>query len=181
MHPEAREGLKKMVDGIISSMPKKPRILDLGGRDINGSIRDLFPADSVWLGVDIEAGPGVDLVMDCTQPWPDSMVKFDMVVCTEVLEHVEKWRDLVKTCSQALFPEGILFLTAASEGRRPHGASGAMWPAAGEWYQNVHASDLDETLGELFRYSAVTYNPNPGDVYAWASGPRAKVMEGEPS
>lgn len=175
MHPEARNAVRSMIKEMgVFDLYAPPRILDLGGRDINGGIRDLFPDDSIWMGVDIEPGPGVDLVRDCTRPWPDMNDLFNVVVCTEVLEHVEKWRDLVRTCSQALAPNGILLLTCASEGRRPHGASGAMWPADGEWYQNVSPEDLAEHLGDLFRYSAVRYNPNPGDAYAWAYAPKAK-------
>lgn len=179
MHPEARAGLQKMVQDTSPLIADRRalRALDLGGRDINGGIRDLFPASTEWTGVDIVPGPGVDIVRDCTLGWPDFLPKFDVVVCTEVLEHVEKWWDLVRTCSQALDTHGILFITAASEGRRPHGASGEMWPPPGEWYRNVLGGELDEVFGELFHYSSVTYNPNPGDIYGWASQVREQKPE----
>lgn len=170
MHPEAREGLDKMIEVSYLDRRAEWNVLDLGGRDINGGIRDLLP-NSKWVGVDIVGGPGVDLVHDCTRPWPDNFPKFDVVVCTEVLEHVAAWRELVKVCGQALNPTGprLVFITAASTGRRPHGASGALDPAPGEWYRNVSWQELSDELETLYKHSTVSYNPNPGDVYAWAA------------
>src|SRR3546814_10192182 len=80
-------------------------VLDLGGRDINGGIRDLIP-NANWTGVVITEGPGVDLVHDCTRPRPADHPKFAVVICTEVLEHVAGLRELVKVCGQALKPDG---------------------------------------------------------------------------
>lgn len=173
MHPEAKAGLDHMIN--VSGIDRYAAwdVLDLGGRDVNGSIRGLLP-NSRWKGVDISAGEGVDLVHDCTKPWPDDFPKFDLVVSTEVLEHVMAWRELLKVCGQAMNPMSIqtLFITCASTGRRPHGATGAMDPAPGEWYNNVAYQDLSDELENLYRHFAVTYNPNPGDAYAWASGVR---------
>lgn len=179
MHPEARAGLDRMIDHVGIDRQYAYRVLDLGGRDINGGIRDLIP-NGKWTGVDIEEGPGVDLVWDCTQAWELGMPRFDIVVCTEVLEHVQQWQNLLKTCAQALDPMGaqLLFVTAASTGRRPHGASGAMDPAPGEWYCNVPQPDVSRELELLFNNSGGEYNPNPGDVYAWGSLPRWQVVNG---
>ncbi len=170
MHPEARAGLAKMLADTGLALDEEWEVLDLGGRDINGGIRDLLP-NANWTGVDVVAGPGVDLVHDCTRPWPADLPKFDVVVCTEVLEHVAAWRELVKVCGQALKPDGArtVYLTCASTGRRPHGASGALNPAPGEWYRNVSWQELSDELETLYRHHGVTYNPNPGDLYAWAS------------
>lgn len=181
MHPEARAGLDRMIDHVGIDRQYPYRCLDLGGRDINGGIRDLIP-NGKWMGVDIEPGPGVDIVHDCTGEWPpgDRAPRFDIVVCTEVLEHVQQWRNLLKTCAQALDPMGsqLLFVTAASDGRRPHGASGAMDPAPDEWYRNVPPGDVASELALLFNNSKADYNPVPGDVYAWASLPRWRVVNG---
>ena len=179
MHPEARAGLDRMIDHVGIDRQYSYRCLDLGGRDINGGIRDLIP-NGKWMGVDIEAGPGVDIVRDCTHGWLDTLPRFDIVVCTEVLEHVQEWSNILRTCAQALDSMGaqLLFVTAASTGRRPHGASGALHPAPGEWYQNVPAGDVTEALGDFFNNSGWEYNPNPGDVYAWGSLPRWSVVGG---
>jgi len=171
MHVEAREGLARQLAASGLDLTAPWRVLDLGGRDINGSIRDLLPA-AKWIGLDIEAGPGVDLVHDATAPWPDGFGRFDLVVCTEVLEHVEKWAAVLRTAGQALEPDGpeALFVTCASTGRPEHGASGGPRPEPGEWYGNVSPGALRDVLAGLFRYSHVEYRANPGDAYGWAQG-----------
>ena len=173
MHPEARDGLARQLEASGLDLSAPWRVLDLGGRDINGSIRDLLP-NAKWTGLDIAAGPGVDLVHDATTPWPDGFDRFDLVVSTEVLEHVEKWGAILRTASQALEPDGpeALFVTCASTGRPQHGASGAPLPGPGEWYSNVGPSALADVLESLFRHSVVEYRPNPGDAYARAQGVR---------
>jgi SAM-dependent methyltransferase len=171
MHPEARDGLARQLAASGLDLSAPWRMLDLGGRDINGSVRDLLPA-AKWTGLDIAAGPGVDLVHDATTPWPDGFDRFDLVVCTEVLEHVERWPAVLRTASQALEPGGpeVLFVTCASTGRRPHGASGEMDPPPGEWYANVPPELLKAHLLNAFERVAVEYRANPGDAYAWAQG-----------
>jgi hypothetical protein len=171
MHLEARDGLARQLEASCLDLTAPWRVLDLGGRDINGSIRDLLPA-AKWTGLDVEAGPGVDLVHDATTPWPEGFDRFDLVVCTEVLEHVGKWGALLRTASQALEPGGpeMLFVTCASTGRPEHGASGGPRPLPGEWYGNVSPGALRDALSGLFRYSHVEYRANPGDAYGWAQG-----------
>ncbi|MGW8679671.1 methyltransferase domain-containing protein [Streptomyces sp. NPDC055817] len=173
MHPEARDGLSRMLTNSGLALDAPWRALDLGGRNINGSIRDLLPK-AEWSGVDIEGGPGVDVVHDATTPWPDDASRYDLVVSTEVLEHVREWRPLLRTCAQALEPGGAesLFVTCASIGRRPHGASGEIDPPPGEWYANVDPEDLREALECYFVNVHVEYRANPGDAYARAQGVR---------
>jgi SAM-dependent methyltransferase len=171
MHPEARDGLSRMLKDSGLAMDTPWRVLDLGGRDINGSVRDLLPA-AKWTGCDIEPGPGVGFVHDATQPWPDDADRFDLVVCTEVLEHVQAWPALLRTAVQALEPGGpeALFVTCASTGRPAHGVAGAVLPELGEWYANVPATLLGARLRELFRDVLVDYRALPGDAYARAMG-----------
>ncbi|MFD4596706.1 methyltransferase domain-containing protein [Streptomyces sp. NPDC058464] len=176
MHPEARDGLTRQLAASGLDLSARWRVLDLGGRDINGGIRDLLP-NARWSGIDIAPGPGVDLVFDCTRPWPETMTTFDLVVCTEVLEHVEKWALILRTASQALEPGGpeLLFVTCASTGRPQHGASGAPLPAPGEWYGNVAPAALADVLEGLFREAVVEFRPSPGDAYARAQGVAARL------
>lgn len=176
MHIEAYNGLKKMIDESGIQFEKNHRILDIGGRDINGSVRDLIP-QARWTGLDIVDGPGVDIVRDATRDWmsvykpvPEHGEFFDVVIMTEVFEHVEDWRGIIRTCAQALSSVGeeSIFMTCASTGRRPHGASGELDPPPGEWYRNVEQDELERQLSKFFNHYAVTYNPHPGDLYAWA-------------
>jgi SAM-dependent methyltransferase len=171
MHPEAHDGLARQLAASGLPLDAPWRVLDLGGRDINGSIRGLLP-NARWTGLDIEAGAGVDLVHDATQPWPDGWDRYDIVVCTEVLEHVERWPAVLRTAAQALDPGGpeALFVTCASTGRPEHGASGAPLPGPGEWYANVPPAVLEARLLDVFDHVVVEYRRLPGDAYARAVG-----------
>lgn len=171
MHLEAHDAVSRMLDlsGVDRAAPW--RVLDLGGRDINGSIRAHLP-NAVWTGCDIEPGPGVDIVHDATLPWPKGVDRYDLVVCTEVLEHLPLWRLVLQTASEALEPGGpeLLVVTCASDGRPEHGMAGAPLPASGEWYQNVRPGHLQEALESFFHEVHVEYRANPGDAYGWARG-----------
>jgi SAM-dependent methyltransferase len=63
------------------------RILDVGAQDINGSLRGCAPASARYLGVDMAAGPGVDLVLDDPYSLPFGDGEFDAVVSTSCFEH----------------------------------------------------------------------------------------------
>lgn len=186
MHPEAYDAVGRMVadagfetDTYAKEVGyayanavdyRRVRGLDIGGRDVNGSARAHFP-EALWDGLDIRPGPGVDIVEDATV-WRASEPLWDFVLSTECLEHVEDWRGIVACAASALRHEGftLAFFTAASTGRAPHGASGEHAPPPGEWYGNVRPDELSDALHEHFVDVHVDYNPNPGDVYAWARG-----------
>lgn len=171
MHPEAYAGLEKMLNDSGLDLNEQYRALDMGGRDVNGSIRQLIPG-AKWTGLDIVSGPGVDIVRDATLDWfhIDPVPRFDIIVSTEMFEHVEDWRGAIRTCAQAMDSNGeeMLFFTCASTGRRPHGASGEWDPPAGEWYQNVAPDEMERQLDKFFAHYEVTFNPMPGDIYGWA-------------
>jgi hypothetical protein len=58
MHSEAREFVARHArpsPGLL--------VLDIGGRDMNGTVRDLWPGAD-YTAMDITDGPGVDVVAD---------------------------------------------------------------------------------------------------------------------
>ena len=63
MHKSAMLRLKWFVDNYIPK-DKEVTVLDIGSYDINGSYRKLFAQTKVkYIGLDIEKGPNVDLVV----------------------------------------------------------------------------------------------------------------------
>ena len=67
------------------------RVLDVGSYNVNGCMRPLFEGlDVEYVGLDIVAGPNVDVVMDEPYNWdnvPDE--SFDFVISANAFEHIE--------------------------------------------------------------------------------------------
>lgn len=137
MHPEVIEYVQRYAtDDAVT-------VLDIGGRDLNGSTRSLFPlADYTVL--DIREDPEVDIVADAAT-WTPSR-EYDLVLCTEVFEHTPDWRDIIVTAHAALKPGGRLVVTCAGPGRAPHSAIAATGLQPGEYYQNVHPDEMRHAL-----------------------------------
>jgi hypothetical protein len=117
------------------------RVLDIGGRDVNGSVRPLILADHYWT-IDIADGPAVDEVTNAVGWRPDE--PYDLVLCLEVFEHTPEWRGILETISASLRPGGEALITCACDPRAPHsGSTGGALPP-GEWYENIVAAELQE-------------------------------------
>jgi len=122
--------------------------LDIGGRDVNGHVRDLWP-NVDWTVLDITPAPGVDIVADATAWVPDK--EYHLVLCTEVLEHVDDWPGIIATAHKALTPGGYLVVTCAGIGRAPHSGREATELQPDEHYRNVGPDELGRVLtGEGF-------------------------------
>ena len=140
------------------------RVLELGGRNVNGSVRDLFfGAD--YTAVDIAPGAGVDIVADCCEWQPPA--RFDAVVCCEVFEHEKRWPMMCATAARACRPGGVAVLTMAGPGRAPHSAIDGGTLRPDEWYDNVDPDALLEALTDA-GFSFVDVEHNGPDVYAVA-------------
>lgn len=109
---------------------REKRVLEVGALDINGSIRGLITefGPSEYLGIDIEAGPGVDIVCDGGDVLRRfGAASFDVVIATEVLEHVRDWRAIVHNMKGVLRPGGVIVITTRSPGFPFHGFPFDYW------------------------------------------------------
>lgn len=94
------------------------RILEVGSFDVNGSLRDYVTKmhPSVYVGVDIREGPKVDKVCDAGSLVEEFGAKsFDLVICTEMLEHAKEWRAAITNMKSVLDDNGVLLLTTRSK------------------------------------------------------------------
>jgi SAM-dependent methyltransferase len=162
MHPEARA----FVAGVAPRAGAR-WVVELGARDFNGSVRDLFPSARGYTGVDLVAGPGVDVVADAADWRPEQPP--DLVVCCEVLEHTPRPEAVVRNAAAMLAPGGRLVVTAAAPPRAPHSAADGGPLRPGEHYRNVDRDELGAWLrGAGFVCEALEDHPDRGDVYALA-------------
>jgi hypothetical protein len=141
MHAEAMEFVSRALIG-----KKFDRVVEIGSRNINGSVRPLFIGkveDDYW-GIDLHEGPDVDEVADASDWAPQGLV--DCVVCCEVLEHAPNVEHLVEKVSQWLSPGGWFLMTCAAPDREPHSSidGGPLRP--GEFYSNIEPTGFQELL-----------------------------------
>lgn len=137
-------------------------VVDLGGLNVNGSLRNLF-SGAHYVSVDIRHGRDVDIVADAATWMPD--LAYELALCTEVLEHTPKWRDILDTMATAA---PLAIITAACHPRAPHSGHDGGPLRQGEYYANVDPELLFKELESHFDSVEVTTHPR-GDVYAVAS------------
>lgn len=173
MHPEAYAAVGRMIElsGINTQEPW--RAIDVGGANWNGSARPHLP-NAHWTVLDMEPTQIPDdwteyIVADATTF--RGLVRYDVVLSTELLEHVENWPAVVETLAHLVTDDGIVLITCASTGRPMHGATGTPLPLNGEWYGNVDVPDLEVELMKHFKSFWTHFQPLPGDAYAMARGP----------
>ena len=133
-------------------------VLDVGSGDINGNNRYLFE-DCLYTGVDVCAGPNVDLVMPIhTAAIPDA--SRDTIISTEMLEHDPNFHASLSAMLRILKPGGLLLLTAGGYGRPVHGTrtsnpEASLGTIGGleefqDYYRNVTAQSLVEALPQTY-------------------------------
>lgn len=106
-------------------------VLDVGSYNVNGSLKDIIvttmsPKD--YIGTDISFGPNVDRIIPA-----ESLIDcfgekiFDVVICTEMLEHCEKWKEAIFNLKGVLKENGLLILTTRSKGFPLHNHPSDYW------------------------------------------------------
>jgi SAM-dependent methyltransferase len=108
------------------------RVLEVGSFQVagTGSLRPIIeswnPAE--YIGIDILMGAGVDMILNA-----EDVVKgfgkesFDVIVSTEVLEHVEDWRRVISNLKNACKPHGFVVISTRSFGYGYHAYPYDFW------------------------------------------------------
>jgi len=105
-------------------------VLEVGSLDVNGSPRTIIMSlkPLSYVGIDIRPGKGVDKVIEAENlPANYSPGLFDVIICTEMLEHAKNWRSAIYGIKYVLRMDGTLFLTCRSRGFKKHDHPADYW------------------------------------------------------
>ena len=99
---------------------KGKKIIEVGSYDVNGSLRPIIEAwgnPDEYVGVDIIDGPGIDLICPAEEIIEKfGKESFDIVISTEMLEHVRDWRKVISNFKNICKPNGLILITTRSYG-----------------------------------------------------------------
>lgn len=116
MHTSSYQHMQRLVETYLDRAQPLEAV-DIGSYDVNGSYRTLFDAPGWrYTGVDLQAGPGVDVVLSSPYRLPFASGSVDVVLSGQAFEHIEyfwlSWVEMLRV----LKPGGLVFLIAPSRG-----------------------------------------------------------------
>ena len=106
------------------------KVLEVGSLAINGSLRPLLESfkPKLYIGTDIFKGPGVDVICkaeDLMKTFHEN--SFDILISTELMEHVRDWRIVISNFKKLVKPDGTILVTTRSPGFPYHGYPYDFW------------------------------------------------------
>jgi SAM-dependent methyltransferase len=119
MHKSSYQHMARAIETHLAGKAGTPlTILDIGAYDVNASYRPLFNKPGwKYQGVDIAAGPNVDMVLNSVYEFPIESDSVDVIVSGQTFEHIEffwlTWQEMVRI----LKPGGHIILIAPSRGQ----------------------------------------------------------------
>lgn len=116
MHKSSLEHVSRLVDSYLSNA-QNIQVLDIGSYDVNGSYKQFFSKPGwKYTGVDLAAGPNVDVVLTSPYRFPIKSYSIDVIVSGQAFEHIEyfwlSWLEMARMVK----PGGLIFLLAPSRG-----------------------------------------------------------------
>lgn len=116
MHVSSYQHMQRLVSKYLDR-DRALEAIDIGAYDVNGSYRTLFDSPKWrYTGVDLEQGPGVDVVLTSPYRFPFASGSVDVIVSGQAFEHVEyfwmTWLEMIRV----LKPGGLILLIAPSRG-----------------------------------------------------------------
>ena len=115
MHPFAKRSFEFFKSSYVIKK-KNPKILDLGSMDINGTIKNQIDFESKYIGVDLEPGKNVDVVLENPYKLPFEDNNFDFVISISTFEHIEFFWESFIEILRVLKSDGLFFLNAPASG-----------------------------------------------------------------
>jgi len=152
-------------------------VLDCGSLDINGNNRFLFSRDCDYMGIDVGAGPNVNVVSKIHEFW-GADEDYDTIICTECFEHDPYWRESLAAIVRMLKPGGLFIFTCATGYRPRHGTRDASpesspltlkLPEMADHYRNLSEADVRDAIDVpgIFSWYEFRVERDNRDLYFW--------------
>jgi SAM-dependent methyltransferase len=160
------------------------RVIEIGSMDLNGTVREFF-RDCDYTGLDVAAGPGVDIVCG-GQDYKGADASFDVVLSCESMEHNPYWAETFSNMLRLCRPGGMVLVTCATAGRPEHGtsvnnpdSSVASLSVGWDYYKNLDAGHFSRAVDLDAAFSAYSffYNYEHSDLYFLGMKRGAPVAE----
>lgn len=156
------------------------KILEVGSRDVNGSVKPIFNYDE-YIGLDLINGANVDIVADAEKlldHFPEET--FDLVLCVETLEHVKNPWLIVENMRKVLKPGGWMFITTPGTGHPQHDWPSDYYRYFETVYKDVFFKDFEECNIKTMIWDCVQIvSPNtmyPHAVLGYGQKPRKEEV-----
>lgn len=150
-------------------------ILDVGSRNINGSVKDVLTGYQTFTGVDFIEGKDVDIVMnghDIGDELPGG--HYDLITCCETFEHdVEFWKTL-DGMRKLLKAGGYLLITAPGINFFHHDFPSDYYRFTPEAFKDLFFKDYED-VNVVYYFDPNDPNvekPN-NSILGWGRKPRA--------
>lgn len=115
MHQTAMRNGARFFDVYVKKITA-PTIVEIGARNVNGSLRSIVPEQVKYVGVDLVAAPSVDVVLEDPYKLPFEDNSIDAVVCSSCFEHAEFFWETFLEIQRVLKPDGLFYMNAPSNG-----------------------------------------------------------------
>lgn len=116
VHYTAEQNAKRFFSTYVYPQTGDLQILEIGSQIGGFNIRSLAPSNSKYTGVDLEAAPGVDIVLEDEYKLPFKDGSFDFIISSSCFEHIQFFWISFLEVIRVLKPGGLFYLNAPSNG-----------------------------------------------------------------
>lgn len=152
----------KHCSGILESVYKDASIAEIGAYAVNGGIRNYFGWGGKYTGVDLVAGPGVDVVAS-GHDFGESNA-YDIVISSEMFEHNPLWLETFLNMIRMTKSGGTMLFTCATMGRIEHGTdrtgpedSPGTSARGWQYYRNLTRRDFEKHIDVSAHFSCFRF------------------------
>jgi SAM-dependent methyltransferase len=136
----------------IKNLKLKGRTLEIGSLNVNGEIKSALLEPENYIGMDMRAGPNVDIVANGHHiPFVDET--FDNVLCLDTLEHDDKFWLTIEEMKRVCKIEGMILVIVPGIGFELHEHPSDYWRFTGYSMQallgdlkNLEITDKDQLV-----------------------------------